>query len=250
MNNATRRSARGTEVSVEDFAVANDVPLCEDRESTLRIPGRLDVELFVSFEVVGEFSQELVGHDTALVVREAVLPRLVHLEVIVPPDGELSLFGNLPIERPEAVALTELADCLRIDTIAPVDVVAQLAVSPYLDFTGSPPHPCRGRKQTREVPPEAWPAPPVRESAWAPAPAPSPGLVRRLTSSRRSLAVSTRSRSAASNRSTSSRLRLLSIRCIRYPCLNSCSIGSASPLAGAERLPHRDCRRACRRSRY
>jgi len=85
MNNATRRSARGTEVSVEDFAVANDVPLCEDRESTLRIPGRLDVELFVSFEVVGEFSQELVGHDTALVVREAVLPRLVHLEVIVPP---------------------------------------------------------------------------------------------------------------------------------------------------------------------
>jgi len=55
-----------------------------------------------------------VGYDAALVVREAVLPRLVHLEVVVPPDGELSVFGDLPVERPEAVALTELADCLWI----------------------------------------------------------------------------------------------------------------------------------------
>jgi len=75
---------------VEDFAVANDVPLGQDWEAALGEPRRLDIELFVGFEVVGEFPQELVGHDTALVVREAVLPRLVHLEVIVPPDSELS----------------------------------------------------------------------------------------------------------------------------------------------------------------
>jgi len=99
---------------VEDFAVANDVPLGQDWEAALGEPRRLDIELLVSFEVVGEFSQEFVGHDAALVVRQAVLPRFVHLEVVVPPDGELSVFGDLPVKCPEAVALTELADCLWI----------------------------------------------------------------------------------------------------------------------------------------
>jgi len=40
---------------VEDFAVANDVPLGQDWEAALGEPCCLDIELFVSFEVVGEF---------------------------------------------------------------------------------------------------------------------------------------------------------------------------------------------------
>jgi hypothetical protein len=41
---------------VEDFAIANDVPLGQDWEAALGEPRRLDIELFVGFEVVGEFS--------------------------------------------------------------------------------------------------------------------------------------------------------------------------------------------------
>jgi hypothetical protein len=51
---------------VEDFAVANDVSLRQDWEAALGEPRRLDIELFVGFEVVGEFSQELVGYYAAL----------------------------------------------------------------------------------------------------------------------------------------------------------------------------------------
>nr|ABQ75850.1 hypothetical protein [uncultured haloarchaeon] len=104
----------GTEVRVEDLTVTSDVPLHQYWEATLRESRCLDVEFLVGFEMVGEFSQEFGGHDAALVVWEAVLPRLVHFEVIVPPDGEFALVGDLPVERPEAVALTELADCLWI----------------------------------------------------------------------------------------------------------------------------------------
>jgi hypothetical protein len=64
--------------------------------------------------MIGEFSQELVSPDAALVVREAIPSRLVHLEVVVIPHSEFALVRDLPIERPESVALTELADCLRI----------------------------------------------------------------------------------------------------------------------------------------
>ena len=47
----------GTEVRVEDFAIANDVPLGQDWEAALGEPRRLDIELFVGFEMVTEFSQ-------------------------------------------------------------------------------------------------------------------------------------------------------------------------------------------------
>jgi len=83
-NNATRRSGRGTEVRVEDFAVANDVPLRQHRESAFRETGRLDIEFFVRFEMVSERPEELVSYDAALVVREAALPCLVYLEVVAP----------------------------------------------------------------------------------------------------------------------------------------------------------------------
>jgi len=89
-NNATRRSGRGTEVRVEDFAVANDVPLRQHRESAFRETGRLDIEFFVRFEMVSERPEELVSYDAALVVREAALPCLVYLEVVAPPDSESS----------------------------------------------------------------------------------------------------------------------------------------------------------------
>lgn len=55
---------------MEDLPVANDVPLCYHGEASFREPGRLNIEFFVGFEMVGEFSQEFVGHDAALVVRE------------------------------------------------------------------------------------------------------------------------------------------------------------------------------------
>jgi len=99
---------------VEDFAVANDVPLRQHRESAFRETGRLDIEFFVRFEMVSERPEELVSYDAALVVREAALPCLVYLEVVAPPDSELALLRDLPVERPKAVVLTELADCLRI----------------------------------------------------------------------------------------------------------------------------------------
>lgn len=41
------------------------------------------------------------------------------------PDGEFALFDDLPVKRPEAVVLTEFADC-GSDTIAPGGVVEQL----------------------------------------------------------------------------------------------------------------------------
>jgi len=89
-------------------------PLRQYGKSTFRETSRLDVEFFVRFEMVGEFPQELVSHDLTIVVREAVLPGLVHLEVIEPPDSELAILGDLPVERPEAVGLAEFADRLRI----------------------------------------------------------------------------------------------------------------------------------------
>lgn len=51
---------------MEDLAVANDVPLYQDWEAALGKPRRLDIELFVGFEVVSEFLQEFVGHDDDL----------------------------------------------------------------------------------------------------------------------------------------------------------------------------------------
>ena len=53
---------------MEDLAIANDVPLRQDREATFREPRRLDVEFFVGFEMGGKFLQEFVGRDTAIVV--------------------------------------------------------------------------------------------------------------------------------------------------------------------------------------
>jgi len=46
----------GTEVRVEDFVVANDVPLGQDWEAALGEPHCLDIEFFVGFEMVSEFS--------------------------------------------------------------------------------------------------------------------------------------------------------------------------------------------------
>jgi hypothetical protein len=51
----------------------NDVPVGEHRESTLREPGRLDVEFLVVIDVLGELSKEFVDHDSVLVVGEAVV---------------------------------------------------------------------------------------------------------------------------------------------------------------------------------
>ena len=46
----------GTEIYVEDLPVANDVPFRQDREATLREPGRLNIEFLVGFEMIGEFA--------------------------------------------------------------------------------------------------------------------------------------------------------------------------------------------------
>lgn len=48
---------------MEHLAVANDVPLRQNREASSRKPRFLDIEFFVSFEEVGELSQVLVGHE-------------------------------------------------------------------------------------------------------------------------------------------------------------------------------------------
>jgi len=71
---------------VQAIPVSNDVPFRQDRTAALRDPRRLNIEFLVGFEMVGEFAGELVGHDSAVVIPEAVLPRLAHLEVIEPPD--------------------------------------------------------------------------------------------------------------------------------------------------------------------
>jgi len=108
-------------------------------------PARLDIEFFVRFEMVSERPEELVSYDAALVVREAALPCLVYLEVVAPPDSELALLRDLPVERPKAVVLTELADCLRIRYGAPVDVVAACSVA-MSGFRGKPRTPSGGDK--------------------------------------------------------------------------------------------------------
>jgi len=53
---------------VEDFAVANDVPLRQHGEAAFGEPRCLDIEFLVSLEVVSKGSKEFVGHDAALVV--------------------------------------------------------------------------------------------------------------------------------------------------------------------------------------
>ena len=51
---------------MKDFAVANDVPLWKYDEAALSEPRCLDIEFFLNVEVVGEFPQELVSHDSKL----------------------------------------------------------------------------------------------------------------------------------------------------------------------------------------
>ncbi|ELY30793.1 hypothetical protein C498_10556 [Haloferax volcanii DS2] len=72
----------------------------------------MDVEFFTGFEVVGQLSEELVSGETTFVVRKPILTSLVDLEGVVAPDDELSFFVHLPIQGPEAMCFTELADCL------------------------------------------------------------------------------------------------------------------------------------------
>ncbi len=58
---------------MEDFAVANDVPLRKHGEAAVREPRRLDVEFFTGFEMVGQLSEELVSDETSFVVRKSIL---------------------------------------------------------------------------------------------------------------------------------------------------------------------------------
>jgi len=99
---------------VEDFAIADDVPLCEDWEPTFRESGCLDVEFFGRLEIIGECSEELVRHKTTFVVGKAVFTGFVDLEGVLSPDDELSFFVHFPIQGPEAMCFAELADCLCI----------------------------------------------------------------------------------------------------------------------------------------
>lgn len=57
---------------MEDFTASNNVPFRHPGEAALREPGRLNIKFLAGLEMIGEFSQELVGNDPALVVREAV----------------------------------------------------------------------------------------------------------------------------------------------------------------------------------
>ena len=63
---------------MEGIGVPNDVPFRQDRQSTLREAGRLDVECFVRFEILRERPEELVGDEATVVVRKPVLSRLRH----------------------------------------------------------------------------------------------------------------------------------------------------------------------------
>ena len=104
----------GTEVRVQHLTVADDVPFRQHGKFALGKSGCLDVEFFVRFEILHERPEELVGDDATVVVRKPVLTSLVHVEAVVAPDAQFAVVVHLPVERPEAVSLTELADCLWI----------------------------------------------------------------------------------------------------------------------------------------
>ena len=53
-----------------------------------------------------------MGDDITVVVSKPVLTGLVYFEAIVVPDDEFPVVAHLPVEHPDAVVLTELADDL------------------------------------------------------------------------------------------------------------------------------------------
>jgi hypothetical protein len=53
-----------------------------------------------------------LGDDITVVVSKPVLTGLVYFDAIVAPDDEFAVVAPLPVERSEAVVLTELADGL------------------------------------------------------------------------------------------------------------------------------------------